>query len=288
VEEQTRSAIARITLPNPEGALRPGMYVDVRFESKITDSAVLVPETAVLRSGDRNTVFIAHDGGTFEPREVTLGARSAGGAYQVLTGLKEDERVVTSGQFMLDSESQLREAIEKMSGASGAAASVTASSTASNATEASHHPEPPAPELLALANATADAAASLAKDDFAGYNQQRETVNNALSAWLAGGAGTSSSANPMPGGPLSADARDHIRALPAAADLKSARDSFEPFSTAVTDLARAAHLEHTAGLHAFECPMAPSAGKARWLQRTSGTNNPFFGSAMPDCGTELK
>lgn len=114
VEEQTRTTTARLVLENPDGFLRPGMFVDVRFDSKIADSAVLVPDIAVLRSGERNTVFVALDGGRFEPREVKLGARSSGNFYQVESGLKAGERVVTSGQFMLDSESQLREAIQKM------------------------------------------------------------------------------------------------------------------------------------------------------------------------------
>ena len=69
---------------------------------------------AVLRSGEKKTVFVALDGGKFEPRTVTLGPRSENNMYQVLAGLNEGERVVTSGQFMLDSESQLREAIQKM------------------------------------------------------------------------------------------------------------------------------------------------------------------------------
>ncbi len=114
VEDQTRTATARIVLPNPDGYLRPGMFTDVRFASQLTDSAVLVPDTAVLRSGERNTVFVAKDGGSFEPREVQLGSRSEGNLYEVLSGLAAGERVVTSGQFMLDSESQLRDAIQKM------------------------------------------------------------------------------------------------------------------------------------------------------------------------------
>ena len=114
VEEQTRSATARIVVPNPDLALRPGMYVDVRLNAQIADSAVLVPEEAVLRSGEHDTVFVAKDGGMFEPREVKLGARSAGRKYEVLSGLSAGEHVVTSGQFMLDSESQLRAAIQNM------------------------------------------------------------------------------------------------------------------------------------------------------------------------------
>jgi RND family efflux transporter MFP subunit len=114
VDEQTRAVAARIVVPNADGYLRPGMYADVHLAAQVADSAVLVPEIAVLRSGERNTVFIAKDGGMFEPREVKLGVRSEGGDYEVLSGLAEGERVVTSGQFMLDSESQLREAIQKM------------------------------------------------------------------------------------------------------------------------------------------------------------------------------
>src|SRR5690606_11402529 len=59
VEERTRTATARIVLPNPDGFLRPGMFVDVNFTSQIAEDAVLVPDVAVLRSGERNTVFVA-------------------------------------------------------------------------------------------------------------------------------------------------------------------------------------------------------------------------------------
>lgn len=114
VEALTRTATARLVLANPGGTLRPGMFVEVRLAAELAADAVLVPDTAVLRSGERNTVFLALPDGGFEPREITLGARSEGNFYQVLSGLAGGERVVTSGQFMLDSESQLREAIQKM------------------------------------------------------------------------------------------------------------------------------------------------------------------------------
>ena len=114
VDEQTRAVSARIVVANSDGYLRPGMFTDVQLAAELTNSAVLVPEIAVLRSGEKNTVFLAKDNGMFEAREVTLGSRSEGGNYEVLTGLSEGEHIVTSGQFMLDSESQLREAIQKM------------------------------------------------------------------------------------------------------------------------------------------------------------------------------
>jgi Cu(I)/Ag(I) efflux system membrane fusion protein len=68
--------------------------------------------------------------------------------------------------------------------------------------------------------------------------------------------------------------------------LKSAREKFTPFSTVVSDLARAGHLHHTDGLHIFECEMAPG-GTGRWLQRTADLKNPFLGSTMSACGTEI-
>lgn len=114
VEAQTRTAVARLVLANPGETLRPGMFAEVRLTAELAADAVLVPDVAVLRSGERNTVFLALPDGGFEPRAITLGARSEGNFYQVLAGLTAGDRVVTSGQFMLDSESQLREAIQKM------------------------------------------------------------------------------------------------------------------------------------------------------------------------------
>jgi hypothetical protein len=94
--------------------LKPGMFATVELQAELKPDALLVPDSAVLRSGEKNTVFVAIDDGHFEPRDVQLGARADNNAYEVISGLTEGERVVTSGQFMLDSESQLREAIQKM------------------------------------------------------------------------------------------------------------------------------------------------------------------------------
>ena len=114
VDEKTRTARVRMEFHNPGLFLKPGMFATVELRAELKPYALLVPDMAVLRSGEKNTVFVALDGGNFEPRVVALGARADNDAYQVLSGLTEGERVVTSGQFMLDSESQLREAIQKM------------------------------------------------------------------------------------------------------------------------------------------------------------------------------
>ena len=70
-------------------------------------------------------------------------------------------------------------------------------------------------------------------------------------------------------------------------DLRTARRDFEPFSTGLADVARAQHLHHREGMHIFQCPMSPVLGTGRWLSRTARVRNPFFGSAMPECGDEL-
>ena len=119
VDEKTRTAKVRLEFENPGYFLKPGMFVSAQMEAELEPSAVLVPEAAVLRSGAKNTVFIALAGGKFEARDVTLGVEAENDLIQVIRGLNAGERIVTSGQFLLDSESQLREAIEKMRGPTG-------------------------------------------------------------------------------------------------------------------------------------------------------------------------
>jgi RND family efflux transporter MFP subunit len=126
VDEKTRTAKVRLEFENPGYFLKPGMFVSVQIASELEPSALLVPDSAVLRSGEKNTVFVALPGGKFDPRMVALGLESEPNMYEVISGLNEGERVVTSGQFMLDSESQLREAIQKMSGSPEEAAETPA------------------------------------------------------------------------------------------------------------------------------------------------------------------
>ena len=130
VDEKTRTARVRLEFENPGYFLKPGMFVSVQIASELKPSALLVPDSAVLRSGEKNTVFVALPGGKFDPRTVELGLEGEQDRYEVVSGLQAGERVVTSGQFMLDSESQLREAIQKMREPSGAA---MARPTATNA-----------------------------------------------------------------------------------------------------------------------------------------------------------
>lgn len=111
---KTRTARLRLEFPNPAQELKPEMYANVFLESQVDADALVIPQEAVIDSGVRKVVFIAKGKGRFEPREITVGAEGADGTFQVLSGLTEGEQIVLSAQFMLDSESRLREAIAKM------------------------------------------------------------------------------------------------------------------------------------------------------------------------------
>lgn len=113
VTEKTRTVGLTLEMPNAGGRLRAGMYATVEFEPMIVRDAVAVPSQALIRTGDRNVVVVALGGGRFAPREVELG-REGDGYVQVLSNLEAGERIVTSAQFLIDSESNLRAAIQKM------------------------------------------------------------------------------------------------------------------------------------------------------------------------------
>jgi Cu(I)/Ag(I) efflux system membrane fusion protein/cobalt-zinc-cadmium efflux system membrane fusion protein len=104
----------RIVLANPGFELKPDMYANVRIETEPVENVLSIPDHAVLNSGKGQTVFVALGEGRFEPRSVQTGVSNDEGYVQILSGLSEGEQVVTSAQFMLDSESKLREAIQKM------------------------------------------------------------------------------------------------------------------------------------------------------------------------------
>jgi RND family efflux transporter MFP subunit len=120
LSEETKTVKVRIEVPNPDGqiALKPDMYATVSIKSPLVVKDVAVPDQAVIRSGERNIVVVSLGGGYFDPREVKLGV-TADGYDEVLEGLKEGENIVTSSQFLIDSESNLKAAVSQMSGHEG-------------------------------------------------------------------------------------------------------------------------------------------------------------------------
>jgi len=113
LNQQTRTLRARVEIPNPDGRLRPEMYAQVEISVPAVSGVVRVPEQAVLHTGQRDVVIVERGAGLFEPRDVELGA-SGGGYTEVLRGVRPGELVVTSSQFLIDSESSLQEALGAM------------------------------------------------------------------------------------------------------------------------------------------------------------------------------
>ncbi len=123
VDKVTRTLKVCVEVPNENRELRAGMYSDVIINGPVIHDAVLIRNSAVLRSGERDLVFIDLGEGKFEPREIQLGVRGSGDVVQVVSGVVPGEKVVTQAQFMLDSESRVQEAIaqfmERRSDANG-------------------------------------------------------------------------------------------------------------------------------------------------------------------------
>ena len=117
VDAMTRTLKVRLNMENPGLMLKPEMYADVEFRVNVS-AQLTVPAEAVLDAGDRKTVFVDRGNGFFEPRQVTTGERN-GNRIQILSGLNGDERVVTSGNFLIDSESQMKAAAGGMGGMAG-------------------------------------------------------------------------------------------------------------------------------------------------------------------------
>ncbi len=140
LDAKTRTIKLRLVFENPEGELKPGMWANVYLKSTLNGGQLVIPQEAVIDSGVRKVVFVAMGKGRFVPRDVTTGIEGDNYEVQVLKGLAEGEKIVISGQFMLDSESRLREAIQKMM----------------SARQGSGEPTPPEEDELSMEGMTMD------------------------------------------------------------------------------------------------------------------------------------
>jgi RND family efflux transporter MFP subunit len=122
LDPMTRTGTARIVVPNPNGRLKPGMFATATLNGRPSDPALVVPAEAVIRTGTDAVVIRALGEGRFEPQPVTLG-QEADGMIQILSGLAEGDEIVTSAQFLIDSEARLAASIGAMSSAPAPAAS---------------------------------------------------------------------------------------------------------------------------------------------------------------------
>lgn len=266
LDEMSRTARVRVILENPERRLLHRQTAQGLVLGSSPET-LLVPRSAVLQHGGRPVVYVAQGERGYRAREIRLG-RVGDREAEVLAGLAEGEQVVTQAALILDSQAQLAHAAVAGGGrdqGQGLPAKVPAG--------APPHDEDAYGLLRTLVYAAADAAAYLAADDLSGYQQVLPALREAHAAYLEG-------YPPAARGPLAPFTGE----LADGPDLESARRAFEPFSTAAADLAQAEHLHHREGITIYQCPMTPVLGTARWVSRANQLRNPFFGSAMLECG----
>jgi Cu(I)/Ag(I) efflux system membrane fusion protein/cobalt-zinc-cadmium efflux system membrane fusion protein len=141
VDMATRTARVRIILDNPDGTLSPGMFVRVALKMPMGVQLV-IPASGVLQSGNRQIIFVDHGNGYLEPRAVQLGAR-VGDDFIVLKGLKEGEEIITSANFLIDSESQLQAALGSFTPPPSGAGAASAINAVKATLDLTSQPSPP-------------------------------------------------------------------------------------------------------------------------------------------------
>lgn len=276
VDEATRTALVRMTLPNHDGALRHGMFATIDIDMGDGRPAVLVPREAVIDSGESQVVFVSVGKGRFEPRAVVMGRRSEHGLVQVLSGLRPGEQVVASGQFLVDSESRLREAIAKFLG-QGATPALAPSAPAVSVPS---KPATPPTTAINAGNVDAIVAAYLSLAQSLGTVQENDTPlqMDALASAL----------HAMPGDATTPESlRVVTRAAQAAEAMKGQtldkqRVLFKNLSESLIALVDAMPPSPSVSesLYVINCPMA----EADWLQRSQDIANPYYASEMKECG----
>jgi len=286
LDKKTREVQVRLEFDNPELFLKPGMFANVHLESVLADDRVLAPRSAILDTGERQVAFVSLGEGRFDPRDVRTGVETDAGLVEVIDGLRPGELVVTSGQFLIDSEAKIREALAKMIRGDLAAESPGAARVA-DAPELPSQPPAMATELAALLDAYFEIGGILASDAVAGIDAPARRIARAIDRLLA---------IEPPRDPRfwhrheeAARIRGEALELVGKDDLAAARLDYADLSIALEKLVRAAGVppDYPAEVHHLHCPMyREGQGGGSWLQTAGDVRNPFFGASMLRCFDE--
>ena len=277
LDPRTRQGRVRIELPNEGGRLKPGMFAEVTLTHGGGRDVTQVPREAVIDTGRRQVVMVSLGEGRFDPREVEVGRDAAGGLVEVLAGIEPGERVVTSGQFLLDSEARTRAALAKMLDGGDMAANQKAAVEVAEVGSVALPAEAAEP-LSDVLRAYLSISDTLSRDTADGVAP--------LAADLAAAAARLSPETPSLDANALATAAADLRA--SADDLAAARLAFAAVSNVLVPLMRETGVPATldADVVALRCPMYPPGEKSPWLQRAGEPRNPYYGGAMLACFDE--
>lgn len=339
LNSKTRTIKIRVNLPNPEGKLKPDMFVRAVVKSQVavggrvmdagmagkwvspmhpeivknqpgecdicgmdlvsaeslgyvaaeTDSAPLViPARAPLITGRRAVVYVDHGNGKYEGREIVLGAR-AGDHYLVESGLQEGEKVVTNGNFKIDSAVQILAKPSMMNPGGGGDVrghNHNESSPTATAVEADLQsyvvPEAFRQQLAGFVRAYVGVKDTLSHDGYGEGQSRIQTLRDALEAVDMGL--TTGDAH-MAWMKRLSDLKSGIDQFDESADLTSSRTAFEVVSNALASSVREFGASGDRPVLLYHCPMAFGGRGADWLQLTEGAENPYYGSQMFTCGS---
>ena len=283
INTEARQARMRLEVDNPSLVLKPGMYANVEIQNTLAQHETLVPREAVIDTGERKIAFVSLGDGQFEPRSVKLGVESEGGLVQVIDGLKPGEKVVTSGQFLLDSEARLSEARAKMIRGTLAADQKTVA-TVAGAAELSSLPPEAARQLTAILDGYFAAGDKLSADSIDGLAEPSGRVASAAATLVTVDIADAPSfwrqhaELAQVGGKAKELAKD--------ANIADAREHFADLSIALSKLLHATGVPPAYGREVQEmhCPMyREGQGGNIWLQPAGKVRNPFFGASMLEC-----
>jgi membrane fusion protein, copper/silver efflux system len=290
INAETRSARVRVELQNAtieeNGKARRelfnGLYADGSISIK-AEPVLAINKSALLNPGDQARVYVDNGGGAYEHRPVKLG-RQGEQYVEILEGVSEGEKIVTAGNLLIDSQSQLSRT------SSGAAAGHEGHTPAPQPPKADHSQHSQARLTAEQVRAAREFLTGfvfplnerLAADDLAGYDEVIVHAEHAVAPL----------ASQFKAPPLEALAGKIIsesKKLKKAPDLATARAAHRDFSAATVEFYRAAAPGLDLPAKVYKCPMYPKAGQeAFWLQGKATLRNPYFGSEMIDCGTEVK
>ena len=278
-DDTTRSAKVRVELPNPlvngKRELLSRFYAEGIVELDAPE-VLTIPRSAVIETGPQAVVYIDRGGGAYEPVALQLGRRGDD-LVEVLSELKERDKVVTHGNLLIDGQAELNRAFTEAP--ESAAATAVATGTLTN------------PQQLSITAflKTADAmSAALGADDPAAFNTASKPAADATESMLQ-------QLRPLVADTKALDALDQARHIHESANLADARAAFHKFTVAATAVLQP--LRKTPGMpdfQVYECPMVSQAipgvpNRARWIQTGNREmRNPFFGKDMPDCGATIE
>lgn len=288
----TRTVEVQAVLQNPEGKLKPGMFVtgDLAVSHKGQNDALVIPESAVLWTGERSVVYVKTDpdAPVFEMREIQVGD-AANGTYTVISGLENGEEIVTRGTFTLDAAAQLKGKKSMMHGGVGSSTTgyeSSPSSSRANAAEAEPIPkvgtfsENFTVEMATIIPAYLKLKDALVAGDVPAAEAGARELARLFSTISTTGLGTAEES-------YLESSQNQLKAIADSRLLETQRKHFVRFNEVLIPIIESA-VSGTQTLYVQTCPMADNNKGAEWLSAQKDIRNPYYGDAMLTCGRVLR